>query len=788
MADLFEIDETLVGSIPPVQEVVLPPEAVRAQKLRRALMIIVAVVLALCTCAAIWYFVAKHRRETAVLRAGDLGTRAAVDAGIAHLEANEPLALRLQAQRAYLGDGDLNAIREQLQAQEAHPDASSRLTALTYLALANGDVQSALQHINSLLVAGTYAGETAHVLSLVHSAVGATETALTHAATAVELRPDASRYRANLALAKARHGDFDGALADVSNPTSTFEKLALIRAATMARRFDDVPAQVTSLLEDPLATPGQKGWAHAAVALMKAAMGERAGATTAARAALETPPLGDELFKLSVAEAFLRAGDASAAAPLIQSLTSARSADPERRGRAIAWLSLIRGDATSARQTLEQAGSGPDTVLLRALLEEKDGAHDAARALYAQAADDPRTANEARGALAAMELSLGQGERALAAVAPVLASMPDHPEFGAVAVRANAVAGKLEEASALATTLIEAHPDDVRVLSAKSIVHLAREEWGPALSTLQRAVELAPADPVLHAQLGDAARESDELDISLTAYTRALELAPTHQGALVGMLQLRLARNEIAAAKDVLTQIDAAPIRSHGIEALRAEYLVHSGAGLAGTRRVMQGIRSRNRRVELRVALAELYMQGERYNLARGMFGRIHLFGGDRVAAELGRALAYIRENRLAQAVESLEEARNQAGREEGSTEDPLADNPRALVVRARVALFRNENRDAKTLAERALELRPGYGEALLILGECAMRRRRDPNDLLRQAATTGLYPQPWAAGLLARRLRNTEDGCDLARRYRRAAPGGEHHKQVTKLIKACGR
>ena len=250
-------------------------------------------------------------------------------------------------------------------------------------------------------------------------------------------------------------------------------------------------------------------------------------------------------------------------------------------------------------------------------------------------------------------------------------------------------------------------------------------------------------------------------------------------------------QNDVAHAEGIIERIEAADIDTDEVTLLRVRWYVASGAGVSATRYVMSATRRRGLRRDgyIRRAMAELYLQGEFFRQAVGMYEQARRLGEDDVEMKIGRAMAHALDRKTNLANTAIGEALEAAmpeGAEEG-TPSPALNNPRLLATRARMELNLGRFPSAESYAERALAAQPDLGEAHLVLGEIAIRRRQNPDEHLR-AALAAPRPQPIAAAHLARRLGSTEEGCALAARYLRAASrNGEHVDAMESLRERCG-
>jgi len=99
----------------------------------------------------------------------------------------------------------------------------------------------------------------------------------------------------------------------------------------------------------------------------------------------------------------------------------------------------------------------------------------------------------------------------------------------------NTAAGGLGDVSDL--------PTDAAGLMRRGTAYAARKDFDHALADLQRACELAPREPDYYYELGRVQWQSDQPDLALETFDRALTLKPDHINALFARALLRLQRH-----------------------------------------------------------------------------------------------------------------------------------------------------------------------------------------------------------------------------------------------------
>jgi Flp pilus assembly protein TadD len=130
-------------------------------------------------------------------------------------------------------------------------------------------------------------------------------------------------------------------------------------------------------------------------------------------------------------------------------------------------------------------------------------------------------------------------------------------------------AGQLLKAQKICESLVERHPDYVGALQTLGLIHIARENYWPALScfvrasmltpdewtlltnlahvyfklgagemaalTLRRALELQPEDPEVHCVLGEVYYEDRDYELAARSFEKSISLKPDHLRANDGL-------------------------------------------------------------------------------------------------------------------------------------------------------------------------------------------------------------------------------------------------------------
>ncbi len=787
-SDLFAVRASQATSIPPVEEIVLPPEEQRKQRNRRIAMAITACVTVALIALATRYILHAQAVEEAALQAGDTGRPSDRDVFFETLDNGEAPALRARvlAAQALAGELPITEAAAAIEALQDTGEAAERLKASAYLALAQGDIAQAQQAAGSIVRAqGPYGPETAYVQARVAYARGDGAGALASSEQAAQRESD--RYRAMLVLALALAGRVDDALAIEGDGPALASAKARIHAQIDHADADEV---IQGCIARTDLTRAESAWCQLAQARRQVEAGREREAIATLSALLDEAPPGDADFRWRVAELLQRADANEDVDRWIGELaTDSPLPDAGIRARVLARKALAAGEHADALAALSAVPGTADAHLVAARIYLVSDQNEQARASALRAVENGLVA-AGRALEAEILLAVGEGASAAAAARLSLEAAPTQLRFIEDNTWALLAGDATEEALQVTAATLEAHPGALRALRASGHAAFAAERWADALTHYTAVVAQTPDDAEIQGRRGDAARFHDDAATARTAYEAALTQEADQRRSLIGMLALTLDAGEVTDAMSFLGRYDEHDVRdSREVALLRVRALVDSGAGYAGVRPIERIKRRRDLRggSSLRMASAELLLQAELYPRAVAMFDQARVLRHDRVEAFLGRAMGWAMDGRTNRANEAIHSALD-AARPRDADENapsPAADHPRLLVVRGRIEANLGRFPSAARYAQRALETDGQMAEAHMLLADAAARQRQDPEPHLRSAATVP-RPVPRAWWQLARRLGANEEGCAFAGRFLRAAPRSEEAGDVRDFLERC--
>jgi len=523
------------------------------------------------------------------------------------------------------------------------------------------------------------------------------------------------------------------------------------------------------------------------------------GDTKRATEALQTALRLNERYipaRLSLMRLYLASKDEAAYASEAAAMERLHPNHPETK--------LMRAQAALARNDIEAARKEVAEVLItdpdhpRALrtagmIESRAGAFVRAEQHLARAVLEEPGAASTRRMLADTYARLGQPQRALATLQPLLSGSTVDGEALALAGRAHLESGKPDEAAALFTRAAAAMPErpefalsaglaaaaagrvdvGVRELQALSerykgtesdlalvAIFLQRGELDRALGAVDRLQQKSPGSPLPDAFRGRIHQQRGSLDAARKAFEKSLEQVPEYFAAIAGLSQIDDAQGRRAeAARRLQVHLAANPRNALAMLQLTRLMLAQGTPAAEVQPKLESMVASYPQDVLPRVMLVDFLLEAGSARAARAaaQAATASVPASPDVTDALARAL--LAAGDVEQAVAAFSQV--------------VAARPQSPLAHARLAnaqVRANDLRSAMESYRRALSLDPLSLDATAGLAAIATRQGRG-DDAIAQARRLQLAAPRLAAGhLLEAELHLADKRFDRAAQSIRAA------------------
>jgi tetratricopeptide (TPR) repeat protein len=137
--------------------------------------------------------------------------------------------------------------------------------------------------------------------------------------------------------------------------------------------------------------------------------------------------------------------------------------------------------------------------------------------------------------------------------------------------------GAIDDAAALAQTLLERSPSAYESHLLQARVAFARGDESTALNELRQAANLAPTESAVQAQVGDLYLQASRPEDAVAAYTAAVTLNPRNASALTGLGRLLNQQGQVAEAETYLRRAAALTPNDVAVQAALGRLLLATG-------------------------------------------------------------------------------------------------------------------------------------------------------------------------------------------------------------------
>ena len=470
---------------------------------------------------------------------------------------------------------------------QAQPNAPSLRFLLGKALLQSGDAPLALLELRKAKELGQPEEDTAPELVKALTATGrAEEASRTYGNTSFDSKPAMAELQTALAAAWGLQGQvpkmraaIDRALSfDPQHPVANVVKARLLGADG---KYDEAWKITETVLQRD---PKMVAALHYKGLLLRYQKQDLAGAAAAQREALK----GDPTLLTAHAELLSMSYDAKDTAGMRKQLTEMRTALPKNLNTFIfqAQLEFLDNKLPRARELVQQLlrAKSPDirVLLLAAQIEMRNGSFTLAETYLTRLLNEAPGLAHARPLLAVTQLRLGQTDKALRTLQPILEGPA--PSSGVLALAAEAYlhSGSPAKAQAYFARAASTNPQDPRLRSALALNRIAQGEVAEGLGDLERVAEgekttfadLALISTLMRRQEFDAAlaaiaraekkdaklallpysrglvqQKKKDLAAARASFVRALEVDPTYYPSAFALGAMDVAEDKPAAAK-----------------------------------------------------------------------------------------------------------------------------------------------------------------------------------------------------------------------------------------------
>lgn len=483
--------------------------------------------------------------------------------------------------------------------------------------------------------------------------------------------------------------------------------------------------------------------------------GDVAGAMTAQRAALEVEPTllqaHSELMSMMF-EARDRDG-------MRKQMAAMQKALPQNLNTFLFRAQIeyldnnLRGARELVQQLLRAKRPDPRVLLLAARLELRDGSPTLSETYLKRALTDDPGLVPAREMLTSTYVRLGLGAQAAATVQPLIDVDKPTPQHLALAGEVQLMSGQPAKALALFERAAKAAPPDARLRTAMALsrigqgkeaeglaeldrialsdkgatadlallsTHLRRNQFAQALAAVDRLDQKAPGRAQLAVLRGQIHLQAKDLAAARKAYTRALEIDPTHFPAAMALANIDAAENKPADAKRRFEGMLAKDPKNWRALVALAEARARSGDPESDVLTpLQQAVDSHPTVAEPLLALVEYHLRAGANDLALAAAQKGMAVLPDTPALLDGLGRAQVGKREYQQAITTF---RKMAA---------LAPNSPVPHLRiADVHLARGERDAAKSSLQRALEVDPGLVSAQTRQVQLLLADKRYPDAL----------------------------------------------------------
>jgi tetratricopeptide (TPR) repeat protein len=661
--------------------------------------------------------------------------------------AHAAMASRMAAD---VGDG-LAEARRLVAGLDEDNDLPDALAARGFLAVAEDDAQRATTSANSLRQVAPEHPEALHLAGRAALISDRATDAAQLLRAALEKRPRPAIAVA-LARAEAAQGRFSEASAALERafkmrPRHASATIWAARIAVWGKNFPSRAGEPENSLDAIIqegarppaqqtlgASPGQAGWAALALAEVRLARGDRAGAHHAVGVAVSAPAQGGFAFRSALAAMLVELGDLAAARAQVDLAVKEWPRSVVTRTLE-ARVALAGGDPGAALAALEQAGDlsrHPEAMALRGRARLATGSADQAAAdLDAALA---LRADQQGAILSRAEVDLARGDARMARKR--LSPLYGNGSGAAVEVVAAYIAslrqsGDRAEARKALADVAQRRPSDAgdwRIMLEQARLARAEGAFKTATERFNKVIAAAPFALEARLEAAQLALDTGDLRGARTQLDALVNEGSSSGPLLVDAAQLHTLSGDHKGAGELLDRAGKLPSPSWKVARERGRLLMRQ-------RRPDQAVAELERAKSLaleddetRILLMEAYLQSKnRKAAARELVQLTKTFRGTPVLA-LARGLEALIREQWSDAAEELARAHAMLV-DDG---EPPRELGRAAYWTGRAMYLGDNESRAVDWLEKAIGHDPSLGDAHYLLGQIAFESRK-PDRMVRR-------------------------------------------------------
>ncbi len=280
----------------------------------------------------------------------------------------------------------------------------------------------------------------------------------------------------------------------------------------------------------------------------------------------------------------------------------------------------------------------------------------------------------------------------------------------------------LETAAKWYGRAVEKFPDFLRAHKNLAMVQVRKNEFGPAIRPLTRAIELGEGTALSYGLLGYAYASVENHVIAETAYRRAMLLQPDSTDWQLGLAQSLFKQAKYADAAALLSQLISQHPENVDFWRLQANAFLGLDEPIKAAQNY-EYLRSAGKAdVDSLNKLGDIYVKEKMLDMAADVYAEAVERGPDRSPdAFIRNAKVLVSYGGLDEANELIRQIRKTSAKDLSNEQ-----NIELLRLEARIALNKGADERQAELLQEIVQIDPMDGEALILLGQY-FARENDP-------------------------------------------------------------